>query len=357
MLENIKNYLSGLSAVQNFFFAGELSEIKGLPIIYHQITLRCDGRCKTCKIWQLNTDRSKELTTDEVKYLLDKGKEIGAKYYGIWGGEPFLREDLAEIMEYAKKLKYIVNICTNGSFLEKNAEKVCKYVDWLMVSIDYPGEFHDQIRGNSGLYEKAINGLKEARKWQDVYHFSQLKIWTTVSKLNIDKVEDLAKLAKNLGVSIQFFPMSIIGRYNENYALTVEEKRKAFQKIKSFKKQGYPIINTNYHLDILSGDREFRCNYPKISIFVDSEGSIYSCENPFPSGEKIKTWGNIKNNGFKEIIESEEFKDFGKKMEKCNRCAFPEMIDLSKRVDQSDFHRRFIKPIQEGLKDKSGLNK
>jgi len=333
----IKKYLNGLEVIKNLAFEAELAKYTGLPIIYHQVTLECDSECKTCKIWKMKVDPKTEMSTEKVKSLLDDGKTIEAKWYAIWGGEPLLRQDLPEIMKHAKKLDYMVNLCTNGGLLKERAKDICEHVDWIMVSIDGIGSDHDKIKGQEGLYDKAVQGLIEARKYQKKYGFEQLKIWTVVSKLNRDYIYELASLAESLEVKIQFFPMSVIYGFNDQYALTIEEQETVFSKIARFKKIGLPIINSNYHLNNLKKTKSYKCHYPKIALWVDSWGSIYSCENPLPSGGKIKVWGKVGEDKLGEIISREEFKQFGRKMEKCNLCQFPEMVDLSRMVGRSKF--------------------
>ena len=76
------------------------------------------------------------------------------------GGEPFLRKDLFEILDYTTKFDDIV-ITTNCTLInEKIAQKLAQYPNVrLSISIDGMEEIHDKFRGRKGTFQKIINTL------------------------------------------------------------------------------------------------------------------------------------------------------------------------------------------------------
>ena len=73
------------------------------------VSAKCNSRCVMCNVWKLAKKNPEvldyELSTSEIKNLLRELSEIGTKRVFISGGEPLLREDIVEIIEYAKKEK------------------------------------------------------------------------------------------------------------------------------------------------------------------------------------------------------------------------------------------------------------
>ena len=76
-------------------------------------TYRCPMQCKMCDIWNNPTEKSKEITPEELK-ILPK-----VKFINITGGEPFIREDLDKIVEIAFSKSPRVVISTSGWFEDR----------------------------------------------------------------------------------------------------------------------------------------------------------------------------------------------------------------------------------------------
>src|SRR3989338_724341 len=121
------------------------------------VTARCNASCKMC-FYRDNIQKGNyagnELTLEEYEKISKKIRLINI--LGISGGEPFLRDDLSEIIKiiYKNCPPLVVDLPTNGFFVEsiiKQAEEIAKscknmIVD-LQLSIDGPEEIHNQIRG------------------------------------------------------------------------------------------------------------------------------------------------------------------------------------------------------------------
>jgi len=88
-----------------------------------EITYRCNSNCKYCPTEKLNEKNSqeikKEMTTEQIFSMIDELSGIGMKRLAIGGGEPLLREDIGEIINYAKQKKIFTFISTNGILLPK----------------------------------------------------------------------------------------------------------------------------------------------------------------------------------------------------------------------------------------------
>ncbi len=109
----------------------------------HSLTYACDSRCKTCTQWQMSKMIKKDLSTERVFELLEKAYDVGMRGYYAFGGEPLLRRDISEILEFAKKRGFLTTMNTNASLLEKKADSISDYLDFVFVSLDSADEYHD----------------------------------------------------------------------------------------------------------------------------------------------------------------------------------------------------------------------
>ena len=92
------------------------------------ITERCQSHCITCNGWQTPYEKiQNELSADDWKFILFKLKEwLGSFDFIFSGGEPFIREDIFEIADYAKKIGLTPKVITNGLGLQNKCEQLIK---------------------------------------------------------------------------------------------------------------------------------------------------------------------------------------------------------------------------------------
>src|SRR5579862_1797717 len=107
----------------------------GIPLGVHMdITYRCDERCVHC---YLDHEDHGEMTTEEIKGVLDQLAEAGTFFLTLSGGEVFMRQDFFQILEYARSLLFCVKIKTNAFMIrEKQADRLAELgIDGVQVSI------------------------------------------------------------------------------------------------------------------------------------------------------------------------------------------------------------------------------
>jgi radical SAM protein with 4Fe4S-binding SPASM domain len=165
-----------------------------------EITNRCNYKCIHCRMDEVN-DFSKELTKDEVISCIDHLNDIGIYQINFSGGEPFLRSDFLDIVEYASKLNIKVGITTNGSLLDEqkvNIMKKIKNIEFVQISIDgKDSNTHDYIRGIQGGYEKAIEVIRML-----IDAKFNVGVVTTVMKPNVKQIPDIISKLTELGVNM-----------------------------------------------------------------------------------------------------------------------------------------------------------
>ncbi len=163
------------------------------------LTYRCQLDCVHCGVG-LSFDAAKaELNTSEVKEVLRQARSIGVYFVVFFGGEPFLRQDIMEIVEYTAELGMMVSISTNGLLLNRQIlEKLRRYgVSFLNISLDSSNhQIHDRLRKCLGSFQKAMNSVEEG-----VAAGVNIIISTYATKENIQNkdIERIIALAKAKG--------------------------------------------------------------------------------------------------------------------------------------------------------------
>jgi len=159
--------------------------LSGKPIILsHLITLRCNCKCDTC-LWS-QPESHDELSSNEIEKIYQDAGDLGFIINSIWGGEPLIREDIAQIVNASENNNLITVVITNGYFLQERIKEISEYVDCFIFSIDYPSEKHDEMRHCKGIFNKAIQGIELVKgKFPDI----KIIINSVVSKLNSNKIK------------------------------------------------------------------------------------------------------------------------------------------------------------------------
>lgn len=158
------------------------------------LTERCNSRCRTCNIYK---NKSGELSLAEYDSIFSSA---GNSPYWITfsGGEPFLRDDIAEVCGSAYKhcRPRIINIPTNGILTDRIESRVkailenCPEASVIVnLSIDGIGDQHDEIRGVKGCFEKAMETYRRLRAIEQ-RNFT-LGIHTVISGFNVKNIPDI----------------------------------------------------------------------------------------------------------------------------------------------------------------------
>lgn len=306
-----------MSRLDPLFAAKALWQIKVKKrpfVLSHGVNARCNMRCSFCEYWK---ETGPEPALEEVFKLLEDAKAFGIGVYNAWTTEPLLRKDLPEIMAHAKKLGLITSMVTNGKLLYERAGEL-KDVDFLSVSVDGI-ENYEEIRHMK--FETLMKGIKKARDVRQKQNKDPILMNCVLSGKNLDDIEALIKLAKELGVKISFepvheFPGIESETWNE-FGIRDEEKfRKVVNRIIEMKKEGYPIINSKTYLRMVRDrDMDYKCRASGVIINVTHDGTAETCR------VQHEPLGNVMRDGFEKVWkESAGRRD--KIVEDCEGCLF-----------------------------------
>jgi len=188
----------------------------GNPItLTYSVTAACQSRCKTCHIglqYQKHPERrDNELKLNEIERIF---KSLGHVYFfNISGGEPFLREDLPEIVELACRYLRpgIIHIPTNAvasktirDLTIRSLEVINRHDSRLPFtvkpSIDGIGDLHDSIRGVTGNFKQLLKTIRYLREIEKAHPNFHLELGTVISVFNIHQLAEIEDFVHSLGV-------------------------------------------------------------------------------------------------------------------------------------------------------------
>ncbi|MEK7653532.1 MAG: radical SAM protein [Patescibacteria group bacterium] len=302
-----------------------------LYYLFWECTLNCNFLCDHCGSRAGQADySSNQLSTEEIKTAFkgiandfDPSKIMLA----ITGGEPLLRSDIFEVMEYAHGLGFNWGLVTNGYFVNEDIiEKMKKSgMSTVVVSIDGIGNTHDNFRHMPGAYDRAINAVKLLKK---AGFLKDLQITTSIHQGNFFQLEEMYDAFLPLGIdSWRVINVDPIGRAenNENMLLKPDQLKKLLEFIKVKRKNNKKIEIKYGCAGFLGYDLErevrghyFFCNTGITTASILYNGDIFVCPNVPRKPELIQ--GNVRNNNFSEVWNNkfDFFRD--KNRTSCNKC-------------------------------------
>jgi heme b synthase len=190
---------------------GEKNELR---LVAWEITRSCNLACIHCRASAERGPYPNELTTDECKKVLDDIASFASPIIIFTGGEPLLRPDIFEILAHGQKLGHMMAMAVNGLLLDdETAKKLVDHgVQRISISIDgATAETHDKFRNVPGAFEGAMNGIEAAKKAGLPFQIN-----STVTKINLEEIPDLLKLAVDIGaVAHHIFLLVPTGRGKE----------------------------------------------------------------------------------------------------------------------------------------------
>jgi len=166
------------------------------------VTYRCNARCKMCDSWRLKPGQ--ELTASQIDEVFAKIGPLDV--VRLTGGEPFLREDMADIARavVARSTPVVLHVTTNGSF----ADRIARFIDVVqddvrsrlafLVSFDGMPQEHDASRGEDVTFDRALDTVRllAARGIRvSVNH-------TVISKRSLEDNEALRRAVEPYGVDV-----------------------------------------------------------------------------------------------------------------------------------------------------------
>ena len=179
------------------------------------VTSKCNVKCEMCN-YKNSISTSDELTTGDIKNFI-KREAHHKPHVFLSGGEPFVRDDILDIVETVKYEKLTCGIITNGTLLseKKIKELVGLKTEYIMFSLHGPRDIHDRITGLEGAFNKLIEAITLMSRMRKT---TKIFINCVITDSNIDHLNEVIQFASGL-------PVDCIRIEHLNY-LTPDERRK-----------------------------------------------------------------------------------------------------------------------------------
>lgn len=293
-------------------------------VLSHLVTARCNCHCDIC-LWRGHA--AQELTLGEIERIYAEARQQGIVFNYLWGGEPLIRADIDRVMLASKRNGFITLLNTNGYFLSEWLGKLANTMDILVVSIDYPSDYHDELRKCHGLYKRVLEGIERTKSKHPKI---KVIINTVMSRYNYNKIEEVVLLAKDLGVSIFVAPMESNNRHSSpeilsKVMLTDEEISQVCEKLMELKMKGYSINNSVYYFKkFIGGKKPYSCHYPRVVLTINADGQVPNCL------DRNSPLGHLRQMQIEDIYQSILYQqNYLSQIRHCYRCNNSDIIDTS----------------------------
>jgi len=279
-------------------------------------TYRCNCKCYMCNIWKYPTKIGEEIKPQVLNKLPN------LSFCNITGGEPFLRDDIEEIVYILKRKAKRIVISTNGYLTERIVEIAKKNKDiGIRISIEGLSEANDKLRGRKNGFDHGLRTLLNLKK----IGLKDIGFGITVSDRNAKDMLELYELAMGLGVE---FATAVVhnGYYFHTYNNEIKNKEMVvdcFKEIvrellKSKKPKNWFRAYFNYGLInyIRGNKRLLPCEAGTENFFVDPWGEIRPC-NAMEDKYWFDSMGNLNEKEFDKIWYGDKAEEVREKVKKC----------------------------------------
>jgi mycofactocin biosynthetic radical S-adenosylmethionine protein MftC len=259
-----------------------------------ELTYACNLACIHCLSSSGRRDPG-ELSTAEAKAVVDELAKLQVFYVNIGGGEPTIRPDFFEIIDYCVASGVGVKFSTNGSRIDEAAAKRLAGSDYVDIQISLDGanrETNDAVRGD-GSWDMAIRAMDNLK----AANFGQFKISVVMTRHNVSQLDDFEALAAHYGAELRLTRLRPAGRGADTWDQlhpTNAQQRELYNWI---------ITRPN----VLTGDSFFHlsalgeslpglnlCGAGRIVCLIDPVGEVYAC--PFVIHDEFRA-GSVRDEG------------------------------------------------------------
>ena len=276
------------------------------PFVTLYVTTRCDEKCVHCYYWdELNPKPNLDFRLDEFQKTLQSMGEIYNLFIG--GGEPFLRDDLADILLSAAGTNRVTNLYvpTNGQHtarvvatLEKTLVQAPRMRFHLNLSVDHTDpEIHDRLRGKKNALARMIETLRAIQPLRERWPNLIVHTLTTVMKDNQDRImeiyDDLLRIFQPDGVSFNYCRGNPLDPSQTEvdpriYRQLIERMEQDFLESRPSRSGLNAYGPANHLLDqqvrrgiertLTEGRAQFSCVAGRLACVIYSNGDVVECE-------------------------------------------------------------------------------
>jgi MoaA/NifB/PqqE/SkfB family radical SAM enzyme len=270
-----------------------------------------------CNTWKFPSNKETEFSSDLVNKIPSK-----LKFINITGGEPFLRDDLEQIIKIALTKTRRLVVSTNGYFTNEIIKLTEKYGNRIGVRISIEGlpKTNDELRGMKDGFDR---GLRTLIALYDM-GIKDIGFGITVSDKNAKDMIALYHLANSIGLEFatatthnSFYFHKNDNRYKDNEMVADEFENIAAELLKTNKPKNWfrSYFNMGLANKVKGGKRPLPCKAGTDVFFLDPYGHVLACNG----SERPWIMGNLKEMEFDPIWNSSQAEEIRRKAKHCKR--------------------------------------
>jgi len=269
-----------------------------------------------CNTWRYPTKQEEEITPGIIEKI-----PSGLKFLNITGGEPFLRDDIEDIVDVALRKTARLVISSNGYFTDKIAALARKFPSvGIRISIEGLPAANDELRGIKDGFDHGLRTLLELQ----AMGMKDIGFGITVSDRNAKDMVELYRLSKAMDLefatasthnSFYFHKGDNTFKDPEMVAREFEKVSRLLLKEKHPKKWFRSYFNHGMANYVRGGKRLLPCDVGTDVFFLDPFGNILPCNGM----DVAAPMGNLRNQTFEEIWNSEHARNVREQVRHCDK--------------------------------------
>lgn len=316
--------------------------IQSLPVLVLMPHSRCNCRCVMCDIWKANSHKQ-EITDEHLAKHISAFNKLGVKQVALSGGEALMHVNLWKLCEQLKSIGVKISLLSTGLTIKMHAQDIVDHCDDVIVSLDGSRDVHNAIRNIPSAFEKLSEGVSEIKKQKSSFPVTGRCV---LQKQNFKDFFNIIQSAKKIGLDqISFLAADVSSAAFNHTDLNNEQKgsialnQQEADELESILEKSFVDLKKEYQRKFIAespkkmlslvqhyrasiGLKKFpskKCNAPWVSAVIEPTGDVLPCFFHKP-------YGNIHQESFLEIVNSEKAVAFRKKLDikhdpTCQRCV------------------------------------
>ncbi len=250
-----------------------------------ELTYRCNFRCAMCYLVDFRSPG--ELSTEEVKDVLDQLAAMGCMVVTFTGGEPLLRKDFFEIAEYARKKRFAIRIFTNGTMIDRETADRLAEIGPLSTEVSVYGMSDATYkavtrRSGEGECERVLGAIRMLRE-----RGLPVQIKVPVVKQNYADLDAIHAFAEEVGA---VFVANVNITPKDNGDMSPLEHGLDDEAL-----EGYYRKYVGQKPELVIGADKLMCNTARNSMVISPLGDVFPCV------QIKRSVGNVRNRPIAEI--------------------------------------------------------
>lgn len=293
-----------------------------------ELTRNCNLNCVHCRAAASKGPYDGELTLQQCKQVIDQISAFSSPTIILTGGEPLLRPDIFDLIEYGTRKGLRLVMAINGTLLTEEKARKLREGGIRRISLSLDGKdagSHDSFRGITGSFDSVLRAA-DILKRMDL----PFQINTTVTRLNVDDLGEIYDIAKAISaVAWHIFLLVPVGRGRElkGKELTTKAYENVLNRLYGIEKMGELEIKVTcaphyYRIVKERGDtpKSAGCLAGKSFMFISHKGKAQPC------GYLEIVSGDVIREGVRKVWEEspvfQQLRDLSSYKEKCGGCKY-----------------------------------